>query len=65
MDKHTVFVFGLVILALFVIGSALWVIVTPPIGDEMQAYALIAIGIFMIIIGYDIAKRKPVSSSSR
>ena len=57
MDSHKVFLIGLAILALFVIGDAILVILTPPIGDELQAYAFIVIGIFMLFIGYDIAKR--------
>jgi hypothetical protein len=57
MDSHKVFMIGLVILALFVIGDAILVIITPPTGDELQAYAFIVIGIFMLFIGYDIAKR--------
>jgi uncharacterized membrane protein len=64
MNKHTVFVIGLVLLAIFVIGAAIWVIVSPPLEDEMQAYALVAVGIFMLIIGYDLAKRKPERSST-
>jgi uncharacterized membrane protein len=65
MDSHKTFVIGLVILALFVIGAAVWTIFNPPTGDEMQASALVAIGFFMLIIGYDIAQRKPESSFSR
>jgi cytochrome c biogenesis protein CcdA len=57
MDKHKVFVFVLAIFAIFVIADAIWVIFSPPNGDELQAYALVVIGIFMIFIGYDIAKR--------
>jgi hypothetical protein len=59
MDTHKAFIIGLVILVLFVTGTAIWTILTPPVGDEMQAYALVAIGIFMGIIGYEIARRKP------
>jgi hypothetical protein len=59
MDTHKLFVIGLMLLAVFVIGSAIWVIVTPPLSDEIQAYGLVAVGFFMLIIGYDIAQRKP------
>jgi hypothetical protein len=59
MDKHRVFVIGLLFLALVVIGAAVWTIFTPPFGDEVQSYALVAIGVFMLIIGYDISRRKP------
>ena len=58
MDKHGAFLIGLVVLSLFVICDGIWVIVSPPVGDEIQAYALVVIGIFMLFIGYDIAQRK-------
>ena len=57
MDTHKVFLAGLVLLALFVMADGIWVLVAPPTGDEMQAYALVAIGIFMLAIGYHIAQR--------
>ena len=57
MDSHKVFVIGLALLAIFVIGDAILVILSPPIGDELQAYAFVVIGIFMLLIGYYIAKR--------
>ncbi len=57
MDKHNLFRIGLFLLALFVIGDALWVLTAPPAGDEPQAFALIVIGIFMLLIGYHIAQR--------
>jgi hypothetical protein len=60
MDTHKVFLVGLALLAVFVIADGIWVIISPPAGDEMQAYALVVIGIFMLIIGYQISKR-PVS----
>lgn len=65
MDKHNIFVAGLILLALFVIGTAVWVIITPPLGDEVQSYALVAAGVFMLIIGYHISQRKPESPSLR
>jgi|GEM_PF-1926681 hypothetical membrane protein len=59
MDTHKIFRIGLVLLALFVIIVGIWVYVTPPVNDEPQAYALVAIGIFMILIGYQISRRNP------
>jgi uncharacterized membrane protein len=59
MDRHTVFLIGLVLLGLVVIGAAVLTIFTPPFEDEMQGYALVAIGIFMLITGCDISQRKP------
>ena len=37
MDLNKVFVIVLAILAIFVIGDAILVILTPPKGDELQA----------------------------
>jgi uncharacterized membrane-anchored protein len=58
MDTHKIFLIGIVLLALFVIVDATWVLVEPPAGDEVQAIGLIIIGIFMLFIGYHISKRK-------
>jgi hypothetical protein len=58
MDSHKVFLVMLVILALFVIVDGIWVIISPPAGDELQAVALVVIGIFMLLVGYHIAERK-------
>lgn len=57
MDSHKIFLIGLVLLAIFVIADGIWVIVTLPRDDEVQAFALVAIGIFMILIGYHISRR--------
>jgi hypothetical protein len=57
MDTHKAFMIGLVLLAIFVIAVGIWVVVTPPLADEPQALALVAIGFFMLIIGYDISQR--------
>lgn len=58
MDKHKAFMIGLILLALFVIAAGIGVILTPPLEDEPQALALVAIGFFMLIIGYDISQRQ-------
>lgn len=58
MDSHKVFLVGLVLLAMFVIADGIWVLAEPPAGDEVQAVALVVIGIFMLLIGYHISKRK-------
>jgi hypothetical protein len=57
MDTHKLFLAGLILLALFVIVDGLWVLVAPPAGDEFQAYGLVVIGIFMLLVGYHIPKR--------
>ncbi|MDO9323355.1 MAG: hypothetical protein Q7T80_00175 [Methanoregula sp.] len=37
------------VIGLFVIFNGIYVITFPPIGDEPQGYAIIAIGIFIIL----------------
>ena len=37
------------IIGLFVIFNGIYVVAFPPIGDEPQGYAIIAIGIFIIL----------------
>jgi hypothetical protein len=59
MDPHKLFLIEVLLLAVFVIVAGIWIVLTPPINDEPQAYALVAIGIFMVLIGYTIAQRKP------
>ena len=44
----SLFIEGCVI-GLFVIADGVWVVLTPPYGDEPQGYALIAIGIFILL----------------
>ncbi|MFZ1128738.1 hypothetical protein [Methanoregula sp.] len=38
------------IIGLFVILDGIYVIVFPPYGDEAQGYAIIAIGVFIILV---------------
>ena len=57
MDKHTTFLIGLILLAVFVIADGIWVIFAPPRDDEVQALALVAIGIFMLLVGWQISRR--------
>jgi hypothetical membrane protein len=57
MDKNSLFTIGLIALALIVIATGIWVFFSPPLNDEPQAVALVAIGVFMVLIGYDIAQR--------
>lgn len=58
MNKHRMFVIGLILFALFLIGAAIWMIMTPPVGDEKHGYAMIAIGILMLFVGYGIERRE-------
>ena len=56
MDSNKLFLIGLTVLGLLVIAVSIWVILTPPYGDEPQGYALIGIGIFFFIIVYELAQ---------
>jgi len=40
------------IIGLFVIANGIYVVAFPPINDEPQGYAIIAIGIFIILVSY-------------
>jgi len=48
--------YGSIILALCVIVASIWVIIMPPVGDDMQGIALMAIGFFMLIVVYYIMR---------
>ncbi len=37
-------------IGLFVIVNGIWVILTPPFGDEPQAYVIIAVGIIIPVL---------------
>ncbi|MCK9581167.1 MAG: hypothetical protein M0Q92_12090 [Methanoregula sp.] len=43
-------------LALFVIANGIWVAFMPPFGDEPVGFAIIAIGIFIPIITFSVAR---------
>jgi hypothetical protein len=38
------------VIGLFVIANGIYVVAFPPVNDEPQGYAIIAIGIFIILI---------------
>jgi hypothetical protein len=44
------------ILGLFVILDGISVIAFPPAGDELQGYALLAVGIFIILMSWQMAQ---------
>jgi hypothetical protein len=46
------------ILGLFVILDGIWIVGSPPYGDEPQGYAIIAIGIFILLFTYELVRRK-------
>ncbi len=46
------------IIALFVILNGIWVIVSPPYGDEPQGWAIVAIGVFILIFTYLLVQRR-------
>ncbi|NMB78449.1 MAG: hypothetical protein GYA23_05075 [Methanomicrobiales archaeon] len=43
-------------IALFVIANGIWIAFMPPFGDEPVGYAIIAIGLFIPIITFYVAK---------
>lgn len=45
------------ILGIFVILDGIWVVGTPPFGDEPQGYAIIAIGVFVLLFTYEFVRR--------
>jgi len=38
------------LIGLFVIANGLFIVLTPPFGDEPQGYAIIAVGIFIPLL---------------
>jgi len=52
METNQLVRYGSIILALCVIVASIWVIVTPPVGDDVQGIALMAIGFFMLAVVY-------------
>ena len=46
-----------IIIGLFVIIDGIWVVASPPYGDEPQGYAIIAIGLFILICTYELVRR--------
>jgi hypothetical protein len=38
------------LIGVFVFVNGVWIVMTPPFGDEPQGYAIIAIGIFIPLI---------------
>lgn len=56
MDTDTLVKTGSVLLALCVIVASVWVLLTPPAGDDFQAIALMAIGFFMLLVVYSIMR---------
>ena len=45
------------IIGSFVILNGIWVTFAPPYGDEPQGYAIIAIGIFILLLTYELVRR--------
>ncbi|HEX3002174.1 MAG TPA: hypothetical protein VHN82_07395 [Methanoregula sp.] len=56
METNQLVRYGSIVLALCVIIASIWVLVTPPIGDDAQAIALMAIGFFMLAVVYYIMR---------
>jgi len=45
------------IIGSFVILDGIWVAIAPPYGDEPQGYAIVAIGIFILLLTYELVRR--------
>jgi hypothetical protein len=45
------------ILGIFVVLDGIWVVGFPPYGDEPQGYAIIAIGVFILLFTYEFVRR--------
>jgi hypothetical protein len=42
-----------VFIGLFIVANGIWVILTPPFGDEPLAYVIIAVGVIIpVLVGY-------------
>ncbi len=44
------------LIAIYVIANGIWVVLMPPFGDEPQGYAIIAVGLFIPLITFSIAR---------
>jgi hypothetical protein len=44
------------LIGLFVIANGIWIVLMPPLGDEPQGYAIIAVGIFIPLITLYVAR---------
>lgn len=56
METNQLVRYGSIILALCVIIASIWVIVMPPVGDDIQGIALMAIGFTMLAVVYYIMR---------
>jgi hypothetical protein len=45
-----------VLIGFFVIANGIWTVMMPPFGDEPQGYAIIAVGIFIPLITFYVAR---------
>lgn len=46
-----------IIISLFVIANGIYVVAFPPVNDEPQGYAIIAIGIFILLVTIHLDRR--------
>lgn len=64
METDSLVKYGSIILALCVIVASIWVLVTPPAGDDAQGIALMAIGFFMLAVVYYIMRLEKKNQSA-
>jgi hypothetical protein len=48
------------IIGAFVILDGMWVVGSPPYGDEPQGYAIIAIGLFILLLTWELVHRNEI-----
>jgi hypothetical protein len=53
---HTILKVIGIFIGLFVIVNGIWVVMTPPFGDEPQGYLILAAGIFIPVITLYVAQ---------
>lgn len=53
------------IIGSFVIIDGIWVAIAPPYGDEPQGYAIVAIGIFILLFTYELVHRNACLQEER
>ena len=56
METDSLVKIGSILLGICVIVASVWVLLTPPAGDDVQGIALMAIGFFMLAVVYYIMR---------
>lgn len=51
------------LIGLFILINGIWIVMTPPLGDEPQGYIIIAVGLFIPVITFYVAQMDEQSES--